>query len=165
MRSLRWALLLATVLACSPPAPKPALDLVADLGPQASLLELQRRWERSELSDNQGFIRLLEDYTQRYPAEPSTRRVRAYLAVLLLEQEQLEAAAKNADLVQGQLGAAQDLATIVQAALLRRKRESLSAFRLLDPLFNRVIDLRGRTLLNEELLRLAIELERWKDAA
>ena len=162
---MRWVLLLATVLACSPPAPKPALDLVAELGPQASLLEVQRRWERSELADNQGFIRLLEEYAQRYPAEPSTRRVRAYLAVLLLEQEQLEPAAKTAALVQGQLGAAEDLATIVQAALLRRKREPLSAFRLLDPLFNRVIDLRGRTLLNEELLLLSIELGRWKDAA
>jgi hypothetical protein len=93
------------------------------------------------------------------------------LAVLLVEQERADEARAAAESVlstrrpEDAPGAADDAATIVLAAVSRRAGDGAGAMASLEPLFNRVIDVRARTLLNEELLLLAVELGRHDRAA
>lgn len=181
MRSARHALSFARAIlvganvalgagACAASAPPPALDLSAELDPTQRLQQLSLRWERGDLSDSVGFIASLEAHANAFPRDPSTRRVRSWMAVLLVEQERPDDARAAAESVRATLrpeeapGAADDAAAIVLGAVSRRAGDPAAAFSALEPLFNRVIDVRARTLLNEELFLLAVELGK-NDAA
>ena len=97
--------------------------------------------------------------------------MKSWLAVLLIEQERPDEARGVAESVLAARrpgdapGAADDAAAIVLAAASHRAGDATAAVAALEPLFNRVIDVRTRTLLNEELLVLAVELGRHDAAA
>lgn len=142
------------------------MDLPTELSSQEQFLALEAQWERADPNEAGAFIEGLEAQIARFPSDPGTRRLRGYLAVALVEEGQ-EARAEEVTraVATDTPGTTEDLVTIARGALLRRRGDLVEAFRSLDPLFNRVVDVRARTMLNEELLSLAIGLGRFRDAA
>lgn len=108
----------------------------------------------------------MEQQIALHPQDAGSRRLRAWLAIALVEQKQFDRAeAATKAFTNLAAGTTDDFVVIVRGALLRHRGDRLDAFRVLDPLFNRVVDVRARTKLNEELFLLAIELGRFRDAA
>ncbi len=163
---LRRAVLFSSLICCSNADNTPALDHPATLGSQERWLELHAVWERAEPQSTNAFIESLEQQIALFPEDPGSRRLRAYLTLTLVEEQQFDRAEAIVTALGAlDVGTTDDFVTIVRGALLRHRGKPLLAFRLLDPLFNRIVDVRARTKLNEELFLLAIELERFRDAA
>jgi hypothetical protein len=142
------------------------VELAKDLAPQRELARMRRVWESGDEAARAGLEPGLLRYASAHADDPTSRQAAVMAAVLLVERGELDRAGQLVRLRSVLLaGPTRDMAEVVVGAIERRQGKPTAAFERLEPLFLRVIDGPTRTLLNEELLRAAVEAKRFDRAA
>ena len=162
------AVSLGLALGCggNPTIDPSALELTGDLEAQRLLARFRLVWESGEAAERRALEPELFAYIERRGSDPSARPIAVMAAMLLVERGELERSARLVRLAElGPPGPTRDMANVVLGAIDRRRARPARALERLDPLYGRVIDGPTRTLLNEELLRSAVDAKRFDRAA
>jgi len=165
---LGWLPLLLLVLSCGDhqapvSAPKPVLS--DSRAAQREFRPLEQRWRRGDREERAGLERPLRDFIRRYPADDQSRLARVYLAWILMQRRNLDAALVEVRRAEkGPEGSARDFATVTEAAILIRMGRPEPALALLGPLQGKIIDPLERHIYGEQLMQAALGGRRWRRA-
>jgi hypothetical protein len=165
---LRVVAALTLVLGCggNPTIDPSRIELAGDLEAQKLLARFRLVWESGEDAERRALEPELLAYLERRGSDPTARPVSVMAAVLLVERGELERSTRLVRIAElGPPGPTRDMANVVLGAVERRRGQPVRALERLDPLYGRIIDGPTRTLLNEELLRSAVDAERFDRAA
>lgn len=157
---------IACAAGCGPsrgPGGEPAsLALSASNAAQVELRRILQRFEAGSRAERVALEPDLLALRRRYAGEDLVRVVDVHLAWIALEQGALARAAAMAARVAAQApGTTRDLAQAVGGAALRRGGKPKEAYRALRPLVGKLLDAYARALLNEEVVKAAIDAHHW----
>jgi hypothetical protein len=159
---------IALVVGCggNPTIDPSRIELASDLEVQKRLARFRLVWESGEDAERRALEPDLLAYVQRHGLDPTARQIAVMAAVLLVERGELERSSRLASVAAlGPRGPTRDMGNVVLGAVDRRRGRPVRALERLDPLYGRIIDGPTRTLLNEELLRSAVDAKRFDRAA
>src|SRR5690606_6297586 len=115
--------------------------------------------ERAELSAK------LVNFLERHGGDPRARLVRLYLAWILIDRGDLEAAGALVKQTRGgPAGSAHDFADVARARILVREGKPELALALLDPLEGKIVDAEERVLYGEQRVIAALASQRHTEA-
>lgn len=107
----------------------------------------------------------LAAFTERFPRDEQSRLATALLAWVAMERGDMRRSMLLCKRVQAQgAGAAKDLATTVEGAVLRRQGKAASALSTLRPLVSKLIDDYTRMFFNEEIVSAALAAGKFGEA-
>jgi hypothetical protein len=120
---------------------------------------LRTMWVRNEPSDRPLLRHDLELFTQRFPKDGLVPLARIYLVASWMDPPADWARAERllASMPPPPPGSARDLYTVTKAKLLRYHHEPEAAFALLRPIAGKMVEVRARAMLQEELTFDALE--------
>lgn len=153
--------------ACSGAAPEvaPRPVLASSSEAQQAWRALVSRWVEASPSGRRALAEPLVAFIERYGGDDRARLARLYLAWARLEEEDLAQARSLVDEAHvDRPGAAHDFADVIEAAIATRHGQPARALEVLVPLRGKIIDAEERLLFNEEIVRAALEAERYDEA-
>jgi hypothetical protein len=140
-------------------------DLSENLDAQRDIQRMRAIWERGDADARRGLEPALARHVKVHKEDPTARVAKAMLAFLALDRQELERASGLAQpIVLGDVGTTRDMAWVVLGSVARRRGKAATALKMLEPLFNKVIDPVARDTLNEELTLAALESEKFDPA-
>lgn len=170
----RWRIIpvlvltLASCLSCQTTTrtgPQPDAALGETGSSQLEFRQLSHAWHAATPERRNQLDAPLREFLQKYPRDELRRPASAYLAWILIQKgEVLEARDRIRFVKGGPSGAAQDFASVAEAALLTHHGQSREAVKLLRPLQGKIIDPVERFLATQQLVLAALEAEFYGEA-
>jgi ABC-type branched-subunit amino acid transport system substrate-binding protein len=166
--SVLCGLLLCPLTGCGSPkkpsdGPKPAFASTTNA--QRRFRELSETWHAALPDQRNRLEPELRQFLEDYPGDDQTRLARAYLAWILIQEDELvEARQLIEGTRRGPLGTARDFSRVVEAALLTLHNQPVEAIRILRPLQGKIIDPVERFLTTEQLVVAALAANLYSEA-
>jgi hypothetical protein len=139
------------------PGGKPESSLAGSRKAQQSFRSLRDRFFSATGTLRQALVPELRRFLEQFPDDARAREVRAYLALLLVENNELDAAERTlGGALRGPAGSAGDLTRIADSAIMRARGRPQRALEQLKPLRGKIVDADERLLFAEQLVQTAL---------